>query len=208
MTATPPSATLTGTSATLASIAPWSHALLRIGAGLLYTEHGLQKLFGWFGGMGGTPGATVHLASQMTGGSTGNLRGAAAGARSAHAPGGVPPGRRDARSLLPGSPASRWGAAAERRRTPPALYAGLPVLRHPRRRPGQPRRPQPAALTRHGRRLNAACRNPSTRVGAPPPSAPESRPRRRARPSVRPAACPAGGAPRPPGHPRARLRGS
>jgi putative oxidoreductase len=49
----------------LARIAPWTHALLRIGAGLLYMEHGLQKLFGWFGGMGGTPGATVQLASQM-----------------------------------------------------------------------------------------------------------------------------------------------
>jgi putative oxidoreductase len=65
MSATPPNATLTGTSATIASIAPWTHALLRIGAGLLYMEHGLQKLFGMFGGMGGTPGATVQLASQM-----------------------------------------------------------------------------------------------------------------------------------------------
>lgn len=47
------------------SIAPWTHALLRIGAGLLFMEHGLQKLFGMFGGMGGTPGATVPLASLM-----------------------------------------------------------------------------------------------------------------------------------------------
>jgi putative oxidoreductase len=64
MSATPPNATLTGTSATIASIAPWTHALLRIGAGLLYMEHGLQKLFGWFGGMDGA-GATVSLISQM-----------------------------------------------------------------------------------------------------------------------------------------------
>ena len=49
-------ATLTGTSTTIASIAAWTHALLRIGAGLLYMEHGLQKLFGMFGGMGDTPG--------------------------------------------------------------------------------------------------------------------------------------------------------
>ena len=28
-------------------------------------EHGVQKLFGMFGGMGGTPGATVPLVSQM-----------------------------------------------------------------------------------------------------------------------------------------------
>jgi putative oxidoreductase len=48
----------------LASLAPAAHALLRIGAGLLFMEHGLQKLFGMFGGMG-APGATVPLASQM-----------------------------------------------------------------------------------------------------------------------------------------------
>src|SRR3954470_6201031 len=44
--------------------APWTHALLRIGAGLLYMQHGLQKLFGMFGGMDGA-GATVTLMSQM-----------------------------------------------------------------------------------------------------------------------------------------------
>jgi putative oxidoreductase len=48
----------------LSSLVPAAHALLRIGAGLLFMEHGLQKLFGMFGGMG-TPGATVPLASQM-----------------------------------------------------------------------------------------------------------------------------------------------
>jgi putative oxidoreductase len=48
----------------LAFLAPTAHALLRIGAGLLFMEHGLQKLFGMFGGMG-APGATVTLASQM-----------------------------------------------------------------------------------------------------------------------------------------------
>jgi putative oxidoreductase len=55
-----------GTSARggLASLAPAAHALLRIGAGLLYMEHGLQKLFGMFGGFG-APGATAPLASQM-----------------------------------------------------------------------------------------------------------------------------------------------
>ena len=56
--------TPTGMPATLASIAPWTHALLRIGAGLLYMQHGLQKLFGMFGGMDGA-GATVTLVSQM-----------------------------------------------------------------------------------------------------------------------------------------------
>src|SRR5215207_9059193 len=50
---------------TLASLGPIAHAVLRIGAGLLFMEHGLQKLFGMFGGFGGTPGATAPLASQM-----------------------------------------------------------------------------------------------------------------------------------------------
>jgi putative oxidoreductase len=59
-----PNATLTGTPTTIALIAPWTHALLRIGAGLLFMEHGLQKLFGLFGGMDGS-GATVTLVSQM-----------------------------------------------------------------------------------------------------------------------------------------------
>jgi putative oxidoreductase len=40
-------------------------AVLRIGAGLLFLQHGLQKLFGLFGGFGGTPGATAPLDSLM-----------------------------------------------------------------------------------------------------------------------------------------------
>ena len=42
-----------------------THVLLRIVAGTLILQHGGQKLFGWFGGMGATPGATVPLVSQM-----------------------------------------------------------------------------------------------------------------------------------------------
>jgi putative oxidoreductase len=38
--------------------------LLRIMAGLLLMQHGLQKLFGWFGGIDGS-GATVQLTSQL-----------------------------------------------------------------------------------------------------------------------------------------------
>ena len=41
------------------------HAVLRIGAGLLFMQHGAQKLFGWFGGFGGEAGATAQLVSQM-----------------------------------------------------------------------------------------------------------------------------------------------
>lgn len=43
---------------------PAAHALLRIGAGILFMQHGVQKLFGMFGGLGGT-GDTAPLASQM-----------------------------------------------------------------------------------------------------------------------------------------------
>jgi putative oxidoreductase len=41
-----------------------AHALLRIGAGLLYMQHGAQKLFGMFGGMGPN-GGTVPLVSEF-----------------------------------------------------------------------------------------------------------------------------------------------
>lgn len=43
-------------------LAPAACALFRIGVGLLYMEHGLQKLFGMFGGFGG-PGETAPLGS-------------------------------------------------------------------------------------------------------------------------------------------------
>jgi putative oxidoreductase len=49
----------------LAALGPITWAVLRIGAGLLFMQHGLQKLFGWFGGFMGTPGTTAPLASQM-----------------------------------------------------------------------------------------------------------------------------------------------
>ena len=49
----------------LALFGPATHAILRVGAGLLFMLHGAQKLLGWFGGFGGTPGATAPLMSQM-----------------------------------------------------------------------------------------------------------------------------------------------
>jgi putative oxidoreductase len=51
--------------ARLAPYRPAALAVLRIGAGLLFMQHGAQKLFGWFGGVGETPGMTVPLASLM-----------------------------------------------------------------------------------------------------------------------------------------------
>jgi putative oxidoreductase len=45
-----------------ARAAPGFHALLRIGAALLFMEHGFQKLFGWLGGVNGS-GGTVPLVS-------------------------------------------------------------------------------------------------------------------------------------------------
>lgn len=43
--------------------ARWAHVLLRVVAGLFLAQHGAQKLFGLFGGMGSTPGAAVSLFS-------------------------------------------------------------------------------------------------------------------------------------------------
>ena len=46
------------------SLGPIAHAALRIGGGLLFMEHGLQKLFGLFGGVG-PGGGPVPLISQF-----------------------------------------------------------------------------------------------------------------------------------------------
>ena len=48
----------------LGGIAGATHALLRIGAGLLFFMHGAPKLFGWFGGMG-PEGGSAELVSLM-----------------------------------------------------------------------------------------------------------------------------------------------
>jgi putative oxidoreductase len=40
------------------------HAVLRIGAGLLFLQHGLQKMFGALGGIDGS-GATAALSTQL-----------------------------------------------------------------------------------------------------------------------------------------------
>jgi putative oxidoreductase len=63
----PPASTVVEDAPSRALPARWTpglHALLRIGAGLLFMEHGLQKLFGLFGGMGPS-GGSVPLFSQM-----------------------------------------------------------------------------------------------------------------------------------------------
>ena len=46
------------------SLPQGTHALLRIGGGLLFLEHGLQKTFGLLGGFG-APGVAAPLASQF-----------------------------------------------------------------------------------------------------------------------------------------------
>lgn len=48
----------------LAGLGPATHAILRIGAGLLFMQHGAQKLFGWLGGLG-EAGASAELFSMM-----------------------------------------------------------------------------------------------------------------------------------------------
>lgn len=49
---------------TIPTLAPIVHALLRVGAGLLFMQHGAQKVFGLLGGAGGS-GAPVELMSQL-----------------------------------------------------------------------------------------------------------------------------------------------
>lgn len=53
-----------GPLAALGRLAGPTHAALRIGAGLLFMQHGAQKLFGALGGMDGQ-GAKVELVSQF-----------------------------------------------------------------------------------------------------------------------------------------------
>jgi putative oxidoreductase len=50
---------------TTASLASIAYVVLRAGSGLLFMQHGLQKIFGVLGGFGGTPGATAPIASMM-----------------------------------------------------------------------------------------------------------------------------------------------
>ncbi|HEX2638440.1 MAG TPA: DoxX family protein [Gemmatimonadales bacterium] len=65
MTTIPRETARPGPSAVFSRLGPVTHALLRIGVALLYMQHGVQKLFGLFGGVGPTPGGTVTLWSQM-----------------------------------------------------------------------------------------------------------------------------------------------
>lgn len=48
--------------AAIRSVEPWMRSLLRIVVGFTFSLHGLQKLFGMFGGIGGH-GTRVHLFS-------------------------------------------------------------------------------------------------------------------------------------------------
>lgn len=51
---------VSGPMAWLSRLAPAAYAILRVGAGFLFLQHGLQKLFGWFGDKG-----AVELMSLM-----------------------------------------------------------------------------------------------------------------------------------------------
>lgn len=44
---------------------PVAHTVFRVAAGLLFAQHGAQKLFGLLGGFGGTAGAKAPLMSLM-----------------------------------------------------------------------------------------------------------------------------------------------
>ena len=49
----------------MSKYAPYLYVLLRVVAGLLFACHGAQKLFGFFGGIGGQPGTSMPLFSLM-----------------------------------------------------------------------------------------------------------------------------------------------
>lgn len=62
---TPSTSTLPqATHARLSRVATIAYTALRVVAGLLYAQHGAQKLFGVLGGFGGNPGVTAPLLSQ------------------------------------------------------------------------------------------------------------------------------------------------
>lgn len=64
-TTTAPTTTSSRTSAfAVPTLAPITHTALRVGAGLLFMQHGAQKLFGLLGGVDGA-GAAVPLLSQF-----------------------------------------------------------------------------------------------------------------------------------------------
>lgn len=48
----------------LSRFADEAQGVLRVTAGLLFMQHGVQKLFGWLGGFGGQPGATAEMFTQ------------------------------------------------------------------------------------------------------------------------------------------------
>ena len=63
-TSTAPETTAETRTAWYSAFAPATHAILRIGAGLLFMQHGVQKLFGWLGGVDGQ-GGTAELFTQF-----------------------------------------------------------------------------------------------------------------------------------------------
>jgi putative oxidoreductase len=62
---TPSSALPHAAHARLPRVSAIGYTALRVIAGLLFAQHGAQKLFGVLGGVGGEPGATAPLVSQL-----------------------------------------------------------------------------------------------------------------------------------------------
>ena len=71
MTTIPRETAWPGRSAVFSRLGPVTHALLRIGVALLYMQHGAQKLFGLFGGVGPTPGRPSRSVADGTRGGPG-----------------------------------------------------------------------------------------------------------------------------------------
>lgn len=150
---------------------PAALAILRMGAGLLFMQHGLQKLFGMFGGFGGTPGATAPLDSLM--GVAGMLelvggRRTARG-RPVRATGGADSRCRDGRCLLPGAPATRRDADSKRWRARASVRSRVCVPGRERGGTCERGRTTPACAGQHrqtGTRPSRLTRSPNKRTSA------------------------------------------
>ena len=141
-------------------LSPWTHAILRIAAGLLFMEHGAQKWFGWFGGMG-SPGVTAPLMSQIgRGGGARSRRRRAAGHRPFHATGrGRAPARND-RGVRAGSPAAGAMADSESGRAGALVCVDLLLPRCKRRGTAERGRNDPGARAADRRRAAQHARSP------------------------------------------------
>lgn len=105
-----------------------THALLRVITGLLFMQHGVQKLFGLLVDPTRPWGGAPPMFSQFWfAGVLECFGGALIAPRAANAPRGLPPRRRDGGRLLPGAFPAELLAGAQRRRVRGPLLLHIPA---------------------------------------------------------------------------------